>query len=68
MEHVRRVKAADAANGLANGHTSAAQPSLDDQVNCQFNCDARGHQCTAESLGSILGVRVKQQHKNSAFS
>jgi IMP dehydrogenase/GMP reductase len=38
-EHVRRVKAADAADGLANGHASAAQPSLDSQVNRQHGAD-----------------------------
>ena len=35
VEHVRRVKAADAADGLANGHSSPAQASLDSQVNCR---------------------------------
>ena len=48
-EHVRRVKAADAAGGQANGHAppaSAARPSLNSQVRC--DADREDMHCGTE--------------------
>ena len=62
-EHVRRVKAADAADGLANGHASAAQPSLDSQVKHQHAGVSCSDSCVAGGLCSVRArAHFQEEH------